>query len=288
MFRISNDSLLFSSSILVQASCRAGKLCIWRGLEVSIRLGHLYRSNPEVAVIMSKPCRAVPVVGSCLVVHFNTSTSSITGSSESDPKQEGPNLLTCHLPHCISFGSDCVLDIHTVCALIEAMNVYGNSKGAVRLAVALSVSIVSFYRSFIQGEMAPSSLPVTGTCFLGKKVSDAKQTSVEAAKGTPMEEEHTEDITASTTVWPEDTLLTVTTFAFLFNMLSKRPDVADAVIVELSLDWVKTSQSLMFQLGLTGLFVPKFPTPTAKHEVSEGKERRECWWVGERKEGRMF
>ena len=253
--------------LLVKTSCRAGKLCIWRGLEVSIRLGHLYRSNPEVAAIISKPCRAVPVVSSCVVVHFNASTSSITGSSESDPKQEIPNPLTCHLPHCISFGSDCVLDIHTVCVLIEAMDVYGNSKGAVRLAVALSVSIVSFYRGFIQGEMAPSSLPVTGTCLLGKKDSDAKRT-FEAAKGTPMEEEHTEDITASTTVWPEDALLTVTTFAFLFDMLSKQPDVADAVIMELSLDWVKTSQSLMFQLGLAGLFVPKFPAPAEQHEVS--------------------
>ena len=249
---------------------------------MSIKLGHLYRSNPEVAAIMTTPCRSVPVVSSCLVVHFNASAGGTSDKAHADAtnmdlmfseasgqKQESPSPLTCHLPHYISFRSNCMLEIHTVCSLIEAMNVYSNSKGAVHLAVALSVSIVSFYRSFIKGEMDPLSLPlsnVSGTCFLGEKVSDAKQT-FEAAKGTPMEVDHTEDITASTTVWPKDALLTVTTFAFLFDMLSKRPDVADAVIVELSLDWVKSSQSLMFQLGLVGLFVPKFPAPAEQHEV---------------------
>lgn len=294
--RLKISAISWSDSFLiVKKLCLEGKLCVWEGLEIPARLGQLYRQSPGLAAIMKRPwCTGdVPIVSSCMVVHFNLGAESTTGlerterdntsraacadDEEMQDAREDISVhfrtldrepLTFHFPHLISFGSNCRLDIHTVCSVIETLNVCGNSKGALCLALALSVSILAFYKRVIASQMDPSELAVSGTCFLWKKESKAKK-KLGTVTGTPMEEEHEEERMTSTSVWPVNTVLTVTTFAFLCDVLSKQADVADSIIVEMSLDWVKSSASLMFQLGLVGLFVPKFPAPAKQYEVRE-------------------
>ena len=71
-------------------------------------------------------------------------------------------------------------------------------------------------------------------------------------------------------IWPEDTILAISTFAFLFELLSQKADLADSSIAEMRSRFGFGSSgavSLRFQLGVVGLCIQRFPAPSAHHEV---------------------
>ena len=225
----------------MKEACQAGGLCAWRGLEVSLQLGQLYQQNPEVRALMARPCRAAPTVS--------------IGVESSVPC---PPL---YLHHSVSFSPTCCLNIHTVCAMIEALDLYGKFREALHLTVRLAISIVSFYeRVILKGRLDGPNLPIAGTCFFGKTSSSGKDEDM--ADKIPGSQEGTtsrEDAPVNT--------VTVATFAFLFEALSKGCESADTVIRKLSPQRPRSSKSLMLQLGLLGLFFPKRPASTKQSEV---------------------
>lgn len=187
---------------------------------------------------------------------------------------ESTMSLSFHSPHCISFGPHFDTDIHSVCSMIEALNVSGNHLGAMRLTVALSCALVSFYKSLLFGSCDVTSMPVSARCSLGAvhKIGPKPAENGES----PMEVETPSDKASNGHVWPEDTILSITTFTFLCELLSQKPDLADTCLVEMRsklspaetiLDCVRSVHSLKFHVGVLGLFLQRLPAPSLHHEV---------------------
>jgi len=72
--------------------------------------------------------------------------------------------------------------------------------------------------------------------------------------------------------------LSVTTFAFLYQLLSQKADLADSCLVEMRSklgsaetvpDHLSSVQSLKFHVGVLGLFLQRLPAPSLHHEVRE-------------------
>ena len=181
-----------------------------------------------------------------------------------------------HSPHCISFGAHFHTDIHSVSSMIEALNTAGHEVGAMRLTVALSSALVTFYMSAFFGICDVNALPVSARCLLGTvhKIGIKAEEKGES----PMEFETSHEKANGGLAWPEDTILAVTTFAFLYQLLSQKADLAESCLVEMRSklgfrqavhDHLNSVDSLKFQVGVLGLFLQRLPAPSLHHEVCE-------------------
>ena len=228
----------------------------WHGLGVALNLGRMLDTTPEFVKVMKTPCRTVPLVNTVVEARLQV-IDETPGQVSSKAQKSGPGFIF-QWPHYVSFDSECSLGLLTVCSLIEALDFFGQKEEAQRLAVALSLSILTFYKEFIQkSEEENPSFPAID--FLEEEMhldSDAAST-----------REDREAVSAVPTCTDlGDVQLHLTTFAFLFDMLSRSHDV-DRAIFEISGERLENSQSLGFQLGLLGLFVPILPTRKGNLEV---------------------
>ena len=188
--------------------------------------------------------------------------------------------LSFHNPHCIALGPSCNIDIYSLCSLIEAQNVGGEHQHAMRLTVAVSYALVSFFKSFLFGLCDVTLMPVCARCSLGKAACKSATKAEENVEcDSPMEVDTSSKKPSTGHVWPEDTILAIGTFAFLFDQLSQKPELADESIAEMrsklklesceetGLDYLQSALSLRFQLGVVGLCLQRLPSPSLHHEV---------------------
>ena len=224
----------------------------------------------------------LPVVSSCMAIQLTCQSknqyvpewiATEEGERNENVVQSGSTVsLLCHHPHCISFGAHFYTDIHSVSSMIEALNTTGHEVGAMRLTVALSGALVAFYKSLFFGFCDVSTLPVSARCFLGTLHKIGVKP--EEKGDSPMEFETANNGLA----WPEDTILSITTFGFLYQLLSQKADLAESCLVEMRSklrsaetvrDHLKSVQSLKFHVGVLGLFLQRLPAPSLHHEVCE-------------------
>ena len=225
-----------------------------------------------------------PVISSCMAIQLTCQSKNQyvsewmamgEGERNQNAAQSGSTVtVSFHNPHCISFGEHFYTDIHSVSSMIEALNTAGYEVGAMRLTVALSFALVAFYKSLFFGFCDVNSLPISARCFLGTvhKIGLKPEESGES----PMEFETSHEKANNGLAWPEDTILSISTFAFLYQLLSQKADLAGSCLMEMSSklgsgetvnDHVKSVQSLKFQLGVLGLFLQRLPAPSLYHEV---------------------
>ena len=278
---------------LVSVAFVTGPLRPWHGLEVAIRLSSIDWSLPDFQQILKGEWTNIPVVSSCMAIQLTCQSKAayVSGWNALDQCDSDMNAVeevqggsitpfSFRNPHCIALGLFCNIDVHSLCSMIEALNVGGSHQPAMRLTVAVSYALVSFYKGILLGQCDAASLPVSASCSLGTapyqsvaKVDKNKQSD------SPMELEIGSNKPHANHVWPEDTILAISTFAFLFELLSQKPDLADASIAEMrsklkldgsagpGLDCPKTLMSLKFQLGVAGLCLQRLPASSLHHEV---------------------
>lgn len=268
-------------SLLVSVAFVNGALRPWHGLEVAIRLCPINWNADDFQRVLKGEWTQFPVVSSCMAIQLTCQSKNLCVSewmamdegekndNAAQVKSESSVPLSFHNPHCISFGPYCNIDIHSVCSMIEALNTSGNHHGAMRLTVALSCALVSFYKCLLFGFFDVTSRPVSARCSLGAvhKIASKPEGNGES----PMEVETSNEKANNCHIWPEDTILSVTTFAFLFELLSQRPDLADTCLAEMRSKLghaeTKSAHSLKFHLGVLGLLLQRLPAPSLHHEV---------------------
>ena len=124
------------------------------------------------------------------------------GERNQNAAQSGSTVsVSFHNPLCISFGEHFYTDIHSVSAMIEALNTAGYEVGAMRLTVALSFALVAFYKSLFFGFRDVNSLPISARCFLGTvhKIGLKPEENGES----PMEFETSHEKANNGLAWPE-------------------------------------------------------------------------------------
>ena len=282
-----------------------GPLRPWHGLEVAIRLASINWDSPEFQRLLKGDWAFVPSVQSWMVIELTCQSKKgymlellelCEGDSKkiSQAKEEAVMPLVFYHPHCIALGPLLGVDIHSLCSMIEALNLSNQHQAAMRLTVALSYAIVSACQRVLFGVDVCASMTVSARCSLGKAAPKAKVTKKQNSQS---DSEMGADVTevdslmkvdgspSDNHIWPENTMLSVSTFAFLYDLLSKKPELADACVAEMksnlnfegssvrAIDCLRTSSSLAFQLGVVGLYLQRFPAPLPHHEVS----RRVCY-----------
>lgn len=280
--------LFFLLSLLVSVPFVTGTLRPWQGLEVAIRLSSINWNADEFQKVLKGEWVRFPVVSSCMAIQLtcqskNQCVSEWMKMEEGERNENAAQVnsgsamsLSFHNPHCISFGAHFYTDIHSVCSMIEALNLSGYKMGAMRLTLALCGALVSFYKSLFSGFCDVNSVPVSARCFLGTvhKIGLKQEEKGES----PMEFETSNEKANNGFAWPEDTILSITTFAFLYQLLSQKADLADSCLVEIRSklgcaeavpDYLKSVQSLKFHVGVLGLFLQRLPAPSLHHEVCE-------------------
>ena len=277
-----------------------GTLRPWHGLEVAIRLASINWDSPEFQRLLKGDWAFVPSVRSWMVIELTCHSKdslllemmeSCDDVSEkiSQAKDKEVISLVFYHPHCIALGPMLGVDIHSLCSMIEALNLSHQHQAAMRLTVALSYAIVSAYQRVLFGVDDDTSMTVSARCSLGKAAPKAKGTKKQnSLSDSEVEADSLMAVDGSSSdshIWPEDTILSMSTFAFLYDLLSKKPELADACVAEMksnlnfegssvpSTDCLRTSASLAFQLGVAGLYLQRFPAPLPHHEVS----RRACY-----------
>lgn len=275
---------LFLLFLLVSVPFVTGTLRPWQGLEVAIRLSSINWNASEFQKVLKGEWVQFPVVSSCMAIQLTCQSKNQyvsewmamgEGERNQNAAQSGSTVsVSFHNPHCISFGEHFYTDIHSVSSMIEALNTAGYEVGAMRLTVALSFALVAFYKSLFFGFCDVSSLPISARCFLGTvhKIGLKPEENGES----PMEFETSHEKASNGLAWPEDTILSISTFAFLYQLLSQKADLAGSCLVEMRSklgsaetvpDHVKSVQSLKFQVGVLGLFLQRLPAPSLHHEV---------------------
>jgi len=273
-------------SLLVSVPFVTGTLRPWQGLEVAIRLSSINWHATEFQKVLKGEWVWLPVVSSCMAIqltcqsknqHVSEWMAMEEGKRNENAAQSGSTMsVAFHNPHCISFGAHFHTDIHSVSSMIETLNTTGYEVGAMRLTVALSAALVAFYRSVFFGICDVNVLPISARCFLGTvhKIGMKPEEKGES----PMEFETSHGKANNGLAWPEDTILSITTFAFLYQLLSQKADLAESCLVEIRSklgsaetvpDHLKSVQSLKFHVGVLGLFLQRLPAPSLHHEVCE-------------------
>ena len=273
-------------SLLVSVPFVTGTLRPWQGLEVAIRLSSINWNDNEFQKVLKGKWVQFPVVSSCMAVQLtcqskNQYASEWMATDENTRCEDAVHIgstvsVSFHNPHCISFGAHFHTDIQSVSSMIETLNTTGYKVGAMRLTVALSGALVAFYKSIFFGYCDVNSLPVSARCFLGTvhKIGLKPEEKGES----PMEFEMSDEKANNGLAWPEDTILSITTFSFLYQQLSQKADLADSCLVEMRSklgstevvpDHLKSVQSLKFHVGVLGLFLQRLPAPSLHHEVCE-------------------
>ena len=271
-----------------------GLLHPWHGLEVAMKLSSIDWNLPDFQQVLKGQWTYLPVVSSCMAIQL-TCQSKSTYVSElmvqeqcsndvgamTSTKDDSNITLSFYNPHCIAFSSRCSIDIHSVCSMIEAVNTSGDHQHAVHLTVSLSYALVSFYKKVLFGLCDASSMPVSAGCSLGTALyQSGTKADSNKESDSPAEIYVSSDKPCTSSIWPEDTLLAISTFAFLFELLSQKPDLVDASIAEMrtklnrdnsscdsSLDCPKSAMSLKFQLGVVGLSLQRLPASSPHHQV---------------------
>ena len=271
-----------------------GQLHPWNGLEVSMKLSSIDWKLPDFQQVLKGEWTSIPVVNSCMAIQLTCQsknayvselmaldqcTNDVTAITST--KGDSNITLSFYNPHCIAFSTLCSIDIHSVCSMIEALKVAGDHQPAVHLAVAISYALVSFYKKVLFGICNVSSMPVSAKCTLGTApYQSVPKSGSDQESDFPKEIYVSSDKPCTSSIWPDDTLLAMSTFAFLFELLSQKPDLVDASIAEMrtklrlvsssansALDCPKTAMSLKFQLGVVGLCLQKLPASSLHHEV---------------------
>lgn len=284
----------------VSAVLVSGPLRPWHGLEVAIRLATINWDSPDFQRVLKGEWTFVPTVSSWMAIELTCQSKRKYVSEWIELDRVDSNIkrnlaqddavtsLTFYHPHCIALGPLFGVDIHSVCSMIEALNLEGEHEAAMRLTVAVSYAIVSTYKNVLFGMDVASSFPVSARCTLGI-ASRKTEVKIEQSSqsDSPMEVEVSAKPSTNRHIWPEDTILSLSTFAFLYDLLSKKFHLADTCIAEMksrltfegssayALDCLRTSVSLGFQLGVVGLYLQRFPAPSPHLEVEE--YNYECW-----------
>ena len=280
---------------LVSVAFVTGLLHPWHGLEVAMKLSSIDWNLPDFQQVLKGQWTNLPVVSSCMAIQLTCQSKSTYVSKLMARKRcsndvgavtstkDGSNItLSFYSPHCIAFSSRCSIDIHSVCSMIEAINASGHHRRAMCLTVAISYALVSFYKKVLFGLCDASSMPVSARCSLGTaKYQSGTKADSNKESDCPAEIGVSSDKPCTSSIWPEDTLLAISTFAFLFELLSQKPDLVDASIAKMrtklnldscssrnsALDCPKSAMSLKFQLGVVGLFLQRLPASSLHHEV---------------------
>ena len=279
--------------VLVSVAFVTGPVRPWHGLEVAVKLSSIDWNLPDFQQVLKGEWTYIPVVSSCMAIQLTCQSKNAYVSEwmaleqcDSDiraatcTKDDSNITLSFYNPHCIAFSSHCSIDIHSVCSIIEAVNASGHHRRAMCLTVSLSYALVSFYKKVLFGLCDASSMPVSARCSLGTaQYQNARKADGNKESDSPMEVDVSGDKPPTVSIWPEDTLLAISTFAFLFELLSQKSDVVDTSIAEMRTklnldtspvnvpDCPKTAMSLKFQLGLVGLCLQKLPASSLRHEV---------------------
>ena len=279
---------------LVSVAFVTGLLHPWHGLEVAIKLSSIDWNLPDFQQALKGEWTYIPVVSSCMAIQL-TCQSKSTYVSElmalehcsndvgamTSTKDDSNITLSFYNPHCIAFSPLCSIDIHSVCSMIEAVNVSGDHQHAVHLTVSISYALLSFYKKVLFGLCDASSMPVSARCSLGTALyQNGTEADGKKESDSPMDVDVYSEKPPTVSIWPEDTVLAISTFAFLFELLSQKPELVDASIAEMrtklnldssspnsALDCPKTAMSLKFQLGVVGLCLQRLPASSLHHEV---------------------
>ena len=286
-------SQILCALVLVSVAFVTGPLRPWHGLEVAVKLSSFDWNLPDFQQVLKGEWTYIPVVSSCMATQLtcqskNAYVSEWMALEQCDSAikaaictKDGSNItLSFYNPHCVAFSSRCSIDIHSVCSIIEALNASGHHRRAVYLAVAISYALVSFYKKVLFGLCDASSMPVSAGCSLGTALyQSGTKADSNKESDSPAEIYVSSDKPCTSSIWPEDTLLAISTFAFLFELLSQKSDVVDTSMAEMRtklnldispvnvLDCPKTAMSLKFQLGVVGLCLQKLPASSLRHEV---------------------
>lgn len=279
---------LFLLSYLVSVPFVTGTLRPWQGLEVAIRLSSINWNIDEFQKVLKGKWVRFPAVSSCMEIQLtlqskNQFVSDWMAMEEGKRNEKASHSgsavsVSFHNPHCISFGVHFYTDIHSVSSMIEALNTSGYEVGAMRLTIALSGALVAFYKSIFFGFCDVDSLPISARCLLGMVHKIGLKPEKKGEGESPMEFETCNERASNGLAWPEDTILSVTTFAFLYQLLSQKADLADSCLVEMKSklgsaetvpDHLNSVQSLKFHVGVLGLFLQRLPAPSLHHEVCE-------------------
>lgn len=287
-----------------------GPLRPWHGLEVAVRLASINWGSDVFQSVLRGEWIQSPVVASCMAIHLTCQLKDqlvnwmeVDEGQKNEEQCRASRILSFHNPHCISFGPHCIVNIHSVCSMIEALYISSRHDEAMRLTVTLCSTLVLFYKGHLLQLFDAATLPVSARCHLGSSTlpegvnerdhqtgnkvdldgGQEMDPLVEINGESPMNVDAPNEEPNFDHVWPENTILSVTTFAFLFHFLSRKPDLAQECLAkmkhtlseEISLHALEDAESLRFHIGVIGLLLQRLPAPSLHHEVEE--YNYECW-----------
>ena len=279
-----------------------GPLRPWHGLEVAVRLASINWGSDVFQSVLRGEWIQSPVVASCMAIHLTCQLKDqlvnwmeVDEGQKNEEQCRASRILSFHNPHCISFGPHCIVNIHSVCSMIEALYISSRHDEAMCLTVTLCSTLVLFYKGHLLQLFDAATLPVSARCHLGSSTlpegvnerdhqtgnkvdldgGQEMDPLVEINGESPMNVDAPNEEPNFDHVWPENTILSVTTFAFLFHFLSRKPDLAQECLAkmkhtlseEISLHALEDAESLRFHIGVIGLLLQRLPAPSLHHEV---------------------
>ncbi|XP_048577429.1 uncharacterized protein LOC5516654 isoform X3 [Nematostella vectensis] len=236
--------------------CRVFKdkhLLPWIGVEIALNvLRNVDLTRDELRCITNEDV-PLATVSAVKMVQFNLQKSDVE-----------PNEQRVRQPHTIRIGT-VDLEIQTWCAIIQALQFRQCDAAATNLAFEISAALVSCFLGQILGHCDTDKLPFTLCDLAGR--SDSKSYSLEA-----MEDE--KESKRPEPIWPRDTIVDVSTFAFLFDVLSVDERLTQAAFAhhrkcilkrpdhdEEAMRGIHSGNEIRDLIGLIGLFLPRVPLP---------------------------
>jgi len=226
---------------LVQTSCTKRHIPPWKGLEVAYNLTqYIDWSSTELQSILKG--------------NTPQHTAAITGLIEVDLEQQ-----QCHVPYCFTYDT-LTLDINTWCSIIHTLQILNYFNAATNLAFYLSHALIDLYHH--HGNTKMSDVPVVHHWSLEHK--EWKSTADNKNAGSANSHENMDVDSSSLSIWPTDCLMSLRSIAFLYDILSSNSTLGNELI---HVSDIKETDSLLFQLGIIGLVMPKLPLASSRQEV---------------------
>ncbi|XP_032232539.2 uncharacterized protein LOC5507934 isoform X2 [Nematostella vectensis] len=248
--------------------CEDKQLLPWKGIEVALNMAQNVDLSRDELAGLAKGETPLATVSAVKLVQFILQGDGPSSSTPID-------ISTIHKilrPHSIRIGS-IDFDIQTWCSIIQAFQFHNCKTAAINLAFSISAALVSFFLGQIYDNNI-CEIPTTVCVINGQGDPESAKSGKEPTgnKG------HSH----GPFIYPQDTLVDVSTFAFLYDALSVDEGLTESAFVhhqklllespgheDDAIRRLQTGQHIRDLVGLMGLFVPRIPMEPKYLEVEQ-------------------